>query len=70
VAIYGKDFMTASKDTWALFKARGFEVLINDDLTGMVLMLGAFLGGTTSFCSPLFYLPLFVTLFSFAISVC
>jgi hypothetical protein len=30
VAIYGKDFITAAKDTWALFKARGFDVLIND----------------------------------------
>jgi hypothetical protein len=58
VAIYGKDFITAAKDTWALFKARGFDMLINDDLTGMVLLMGALLGGQTLF-SPFLpsYLP-------------
>jgi len=45
VAIYGKDFITAAKDTWDLFKHRGFEMLINDNLTGMVLFMGCVIGG-------------------------
>jgi len=45
VAIYGLDFRTAAKETWDLFKNRGFEVIINDDLTGMVLSMGALIGG-------------------------
>jgi len=48
VAIYGKDFISAAKDTWRLFSERGFDVLINDDLTGMVLTMGCFLGGIAS----------------------
>lgn len=48
VAIYGKDFISAAKDTWAMFSNRGFEVLINDDLTGMVLSMGCFLGALFS----------------------
>jgi len=44
VAIYGLDFRTAAKETWDLFKSRGFEMLVNDDLTGMVLMMGCFIG--------------------------
>jgi hypothetical protein len=45
VAIYGKDFRQAAKDTWDLFTARGFQIIINDDLTGMVLTMGCFIGG-------------------------
>ncbi|RUS12905.1 plasma-membrane choline transporter-domain-containing protein, partial [Endogone sp. FLAS-F59071] len=33
VAIYGKDFCTAAKDTWTLIKDRGIEAIINDNLT-------------------------------------
>jgi len=45
IAIYGKDFISASRDTWKLFVERNFDLLINDDLSGMVLGLGSFLGG-------------------------
>ncbi|GJP60148.1 hypothetical protein CLOP_g17283, partial [Closterium sp. NIES-67] len=45
IAMYGKTFIRASKDTWELFKARGVDVLINDDLSGGVLGLGMFIGG-------------------------
>jgi len=45
IAIYGKDFLSAARDTWELFKARNFDLLINDDLTGVVLTLGCTLGG-------------------------
>eukprot|EP00270_Netrium_digitus_P000891 TRINITY_DN1102_c0_g1_i1.p1 TRINITY_DN1102_c0_g1~~TRINITY_DN1102_c0_g1_i1.p1 ORF type:complete len:505 (+),score=102.97 TRINITY_DN1102_c0_g1_i1:166-1680(+) len=45
VAIYGKSFMAAARDTWQLFKAQGIEVLINDDLTSTVLMMGSVISG-------------------------
>ncbi|KAJ3413423.1 putative choline transporter, neither null mutation nor overexpression affects choline transport [Chytridiales sp. JEL 0842] len=45
VAIYGKDYCQAGKDTWALFKSRGWEAVINDNLTGSVLTVGAFTTG-------------------------
>jgi hypothetical protein len=48
VAIYGKDFRQAASDTWDLFVAQGFTMIINDDLTGMVLQLGMFLGGAAA----------------------
>lgn len=40
VAIYGKDFCTAGKDTWELIKSRGIDAIINDDLIANVLNLG------------------------------
>lgn len=48
VAIYGKSFIEASHDTWQLFKARGTDLLVNDDLSGSVFFLGSFLGGAIS----------------------
>lgn len=45
VAIYGKPFMTAARDTWELMKERGWSMLINDDLTGFVIMCGTLAGG-------------------------
>ena len=44
VAIYGKDFCSAAKDTWNLFKSRGLDMVINDNLIGNVLGLGIFFG--------------------------
>jgi len=41
VAIYGKSYCQAAKDTWTLCKARGIEALINDNLIGNVLSIGA-----------------------------
>jgi hypothetical protein len=41
VAIYGKDYCTAGKDTWELTKSRGLDAVINDDLIGNVLTLGS-----------------------------
>ena len=40
VAVYGKSFVDASKSTWEMFRVRGWEVIINDQLTGMVLAMG------------------------------
>jgi len=45
VAIYGKTYCTAAKDTWQLIKSHGVEAIINDDLISGVLTLGAILGG-------------------------
>ncbi|KAJ3372399.1 hypothetical protein HDU91_003445 [Kappamyces sp. JEL0680] len=40
VAIYGKDYCSAAKDTWELTKARGIDAVINDSLIGSVLSMG------------------------------
>jgi hypothetical protein len=45
VAIYGKDYCTAAKDTWELAKSRGLDAVINDDLIGNVLVLGSIFVG-------------------------
>jgi hypothetical protein len=42
VAIYGKPFCQACKDTWALIKDRGVEAIINDSLVDNVLSVGTF----------------------------
>ncbi|OUM66150.1 hypothetical protein PIROE2DRAFT_41021 [Piromyces sp. E2] len=41
VAIYGKSYCEAAKDTWTICKARGIEALINDNIIGNVLGIGA-----------------------------
>ena len=45
MAIYGKSFCKAAKDTWKLIKDRGVEAVINDNLIGNVLTMGAILIG-------------------------
>lgn len=45
VAIYGKDFCSAGRDTWELIKSRGIDLIIVDDLIGNVLAIGAFVIG-------------------------
>lgn len=40
VAIYGKDYCSAAKSTWALIKTRGIDAIINDNLIGTVLTMG------------------------------
>lgn len=44
VAIYGKDFKTAAKDTMQLVKSRGLSGLVNMNLTGSAVGLGAIVG--------------------------
>ncbi|KAL1922216.1 uncharacterized protein VTP21DRAFT_9755 [Calcarisporiella thermophila] len=44
-AIYGKPFLRAAKDTWTIIKDRGIEQIINDNLVGNVVGMGAFLVG-------------------------
>ncbi|KAI8055007.1 plasma-membrane choline transporter-domain-containing protein [Syncephalis plumigaleata] len=45
VAIYGKPFCQAARDTWTLIKDRGIEAVINDNLIGNVLGIGSLLVG-------------------------
>jgi uncharacterized membrane protein required for colicin V production len=50
VAIYGKSFVESSKDCWTLFKARGWDLIINDDLSSLswgvgIIFSGLFSGG-------------------------
>jgi len=40
VAMYGKPFVRAAKDTWELIKNRGIEAIVNDSLVGNVLGMG------------------------------
>jgi hypothetical protein len=35
LALYGKPYIAAAKDTWRLFKDRGIDALINDSLVSM-----------------------------------
>lgn len=41
IALYGKSYLTAAKDTWKLMKDRGIDALINQCLIGPVLSMGA-----------------------------
>ena len=45
VAIYGKSFMRAAKDTWSLLISTGFEAVINDSFVSTVVGMGAFING-------------------------
>jgi len=45
VAIHGKSFMTAARDTWDLLCNQGWDLIINEDMTGFVTMCGVLTGG-------------------------
>lgn len=47
VAIYGKPFIEAGKDTWELIKSHGVDVIINDSLVGNCMSVGVLLIGLT-----------------------
>ncbi|KAJ3011684.1 putative choline transporter, neither null mutation nor overexpression affects choline transport [Thoreauomyces humboldtii] len=40
VAVYGKDYIQAAKDTFALVHSKGIDAIINDQLIGSVLGMG------------------------------
>jgi hypothetical protein len=44
VAIYGKSYCRAAKDTWDLISTHGVFAIINDNLISGVLTMGAFIG--------------------------
>jgi len=48
IALYGKSYVKAARDTWRLFKDRGIDALINDSLVGMTLTWGAYAVGILS----------------------
>ncbi|KAJ3326206.1 putative choline transporter, neither null mutation nor overexpression affects choline transport [Boothiomyces sp. JEL0866] len=56
VAVYGKDYCQAAKDTWQLAKTRGVDALINDCLVGRVLALGGILVGMSNAILAVIYL--------------
>jgi len=41
IALYGKSYIAAAKDTWRMIKDRGIDALVNDCLVGPVLSFGA-----------------------------
>lgn len=45
VSIYGMGYCDAAKSVWDLFKSRGWDVIINDDLIDGVLTWGSIFGG-------------------------
>lgn len=44
VLLFRKTYCRAAKDTWELVKSHGVEAIINDNLIGGVLSMGALLG--------------------------
>ncbi|CAG8704238.1 28180_t:CDS:2 [Dentiscutata erythropus] len=60
VAIYGKSYCQAAKDTWTLIKDRGIEAIINDDLIGNVLTMGSLLIGVLCGLFGFLYIHLFL----------
>ncbi|KAL7417547.1 DUF580-domain-containing protein [Mrakia frigida] len=45
IALYGKAYIPAAKDTWRLMKDRGIDALVNDSLVGLCLTFGAYIVG-------------------------
>ena len=56
IALYGKSYFAAAKDTWKMMKDRGIDALINDCLIGPVLSMGSLFVGYL--CALLAYLYL------------
>ncbi|KAJ3570358.1 hypothetical protein NP233_g4447 [Leucocoprinus birnbaumii] len=56
IALYGKPYLPAAKDTWRLFKDRGIDALVNDSLVGMTLTWGAYAIGLLSSLFAYIYL--------------
>ncbi|KAI0253996.1 plasma-membrane choline transporter-domain-containing protein [Lactifluus subvellereus] len=45
IALYGKPYIRAAKDTWNLFQDRGVDALVNDSLVSITLTWGAYAVG-------------------------
>ncbi|KAF9199065.1 putative choline transporter, neither null mutation nor overexpression affects choline transport, partial [Haplosporangium sp. Z 27] len=56
VAIYGKSYIQAAKDTWTIIQHRGIEQIINDNLIGNVWGMAGILGGVLSGLASYLYL--------------
>ncbi|VBB75748.1 Putative protein similar to PNS1 of Neurospora crassa [Podospora comata] len=61
IALYGKAYVPAAKDTWKMIKDRGIDALVNECLIGPVLGMGAmFVGYATAlmaYCYMVFTNP-------------
>ncbi|KAL5506999.1 PNS1 [Sanghuangporus vaninii] len=56
IALYGKSYIEAAKDTWRLFKDRGIDALVNDSLVSMTMTWGAYVVGLLSSLFAYLYL--------------
>ncbi|ORZ04392.1 plasma-membrane choline transporter-domain-containing protein [Lobosporangium transversale] len=56
VAIYGKPFIPAARDTWDILRDRGVVQIINDNLVGNVWAMGAITSGLLSGLASYLYL--------------
>jgi len=56
IALYGKPYIEAAKDTWRLFRDRGITLIVNDSLVNMVLTWGAYAIGLLSVLFAYIYL--------------
>ncbi|KAG0310155.1 putative choline transporter, neither null mutation nor overexpression affects choline transport [Dissophora globulifera] len=56
VAIYGKAYIPAARDTWTMLKDRGIVAIINDNLIGNVWAMGAIMSGSLSALACYLYL--------------
>ncbi|KAI9821269.1 MAG: putative choline transporter, neither null mutation nor overexpression affects choline transport [Pycnora praestabilis] len=59
IALYGKAYIPAAKDTWKMMKDRGIDALVNDCLIGPVITMGSTF--VAYLCSLLAYLYLHYT---------
>ncbi|KAF9012317.1 plasma-membrane choline transporter-domain-containing protein [Cyathus striatus] len=58
IALYGKSYIAAAKDTWRLFKDRGIDALVNDSLVSMTMTWGSYAIGLMSSLFAYLYLRL------------
>ncbi|TFK75448.1 DUF580-domain-containing protein [Pluteus cervinus] len=56
IALFGKAYIPAAKDTWRMFKDRGMTALINDSLVSMTMLWGAYAVGCLSSLLAFLYL--------------
>ncbi|KAJ7262170.1 plasma-membrane choline transporter-domain-containing protein [Mycena haematopus] len=56
IALYGKPYITAAKDTWRLLQDRGISAIVNDSLVGMTLTWGGYAVGLLSSLFAYLYL--------------
>ncbi|KAJ6625642.1 plasma-membrane choline transporter-domain-containing protein, partial [Mycena sp. CBHHK59/15] len=58
IALYGKPYISAAKDTWRLLQDRGVSAIVNDSLVGMTLTWGGYAVGMLSSLFSYLYLRL------------
>ena len=80
--MYGQSYCEAAKETWELFKSKGFDAIINDDLTSTALNIsclfaallsGAITAGVAKFVVDneyWYYWALVAALVAFGLTLC